>query len=627
MPPRVPPAAATAERGDRLGWLLLIPLGCLILGQALLAHKGILPVLDGGLADPDSYMRLNRVLHLHATGEWFDATYPRINPPHGHVQHWTRPLDALLLAGAWLLAPFLGFRTGLHVWGVLFSPICLALSILALNWATAPALDRDARLIACLLLLLQPAVVAYSSLGRPDHHGLLFLLFILTIGFTGRLLLHQASRWTPVAAGAVAALGLWVSTESLIILASALAVLGLYWLAGDRALAAQSGRLAGWTTAFLALALVLERGAADIAAVETDRLSVLHVTLFGLIALFWGAVIALERSAGASPWRRILSAGAGAATVALALVLLFPDVRQGPLGEVDPLYKELRFERILEVQPLVAPHQVAAGAYAAISSRLIQSVGIAVLALPFLVLLLVPRSDLRQRFWVTIAVPLALFLPLAVWQIRWSGYAQILLVIPYGALIGLALAEIGRLRLAGHWRVLVRSLVLIVATFWPVAAIAALPKQEVRSADKACPLSEIATWLNQLDSGPKTVLALADYGPELLYRTPHRVLSIPNHRPQPGFTTSYRTLSTTSERVARVHVARSGVDWILLCPNRAEQNMFGGGWPDASFYGQLLDGVPPPWLRPIKAPDAIGDRARLFEVRRDPVRYRSALDH
>lgn len=195
--------AARADRlhversGDSLGWLLLIPLGCLVLGQAILAWSGILPTLEGGLSDPDSYMRLNRILHLHDSGNWLDATYPRINSPEGHVQHWTRALDAMLLAGAWLLQPFLGFHTGLHFSGVLFSPICLALTVLALNWASAPFLARDARLIACLLLLLQPTVVAYSSLGRADHHALLLLLFVLLLGATARLLLGSVERRRP----------------------------------------------------------------------------------------------------------------------------------------------------------------------------------------------------------------------------------------------------------------------------------------------------------------------------------------------------------------------------------------------------------------------------------------------
>src|SRR5919109_4912421 len=77
-----------------LGWLILLPLGCLVLGQLLLVTTGIVPVLDGLLVDPDGYMRLNRVLALHDGGSWFDSRYWRINPPEGPVQHWTRPLDA-----------------------------------------------------------------------------------------------------------------------------------------------------------------------------------------------------------------------------------------------------------------------------------------------------------------------------------------------------------------------------------------------------------------------------------------------------------------------------------------------------------------------------------------------------
>ena len=152
-------SAGAAPEPSLLGRLILIPLGCLLLGQAILTLTGVLPVLDGALGDADAYMRLSRVLELHDSGSWFDSRFPRINPPAGHVQHWTRPLDALLLAGAWLLQPFLGFERALHLWGVLVSPVGLALSVLALEWAARPFLDRDTRLFACLALLLQLRVL------------------------------------------------------------------------------------------------------------------------------------------------------------------------------------------------------------------------------------------------------------------------------------------------------------------------------------------------------------------------------------------------------------------------------------------------------------------------------------
>ena len=126
--------ARAAPDQSSLGWLVAIPLGCLVLMQALLALTGIVPVLDGGLADSDAYMRLVRVLQLHDSGAWFDPREPRINPPEGHIQHWTRPLDALLLAGAWLLQPVFGFARALHLWGVLISPALLGLAVVAIAW-------------------------------------------------------------------------------------------------------------------------------------------------------------------------------------------------------------------------------------------------------------------------------------------------------------------------------------------------------------------------------------------------------------------------------------------------------------------------------------------------------------
>jgi hypothetical protein len=107
MPSHSAVSADAAPDQSALGWLILIPLGCLILIQALFALTGIVQVLDGSLADSDAYMRLARVLQLHDGGAWFDPREPRINPPEGHIQHWTRVLDALLLAGAWPLQPLL----------------------------------------------------------------------------------------------------------------------------------------------------------------------------------------------------------------------------------------------------------------------------------------------------------------------------------------------------------------------------------------------------------------------------------------------------------------------------------------------------------------------------------------
>jgi hypothetical protein len=623
-----------------LGWLILLPLGCLLLGQVLLVATGIIPVLDGILVDPDGYMRLNRVLALHDGGSWFDSRYWRINPPEGHVQHWTRPLDALLLAGAWLLEPLLGFRQGLHLWGVLFSPACLALSVLALAWAIEPVLDRDARLFACLAYLMQPTIMAYSSVGRPDHHSLLLLLFVILLGLTFRLLTDPLDRRSARFAGAIAALSLWISLESLTFVGCSMAVLGLYWLLGDGGLGRQNRDYVATLTGALALALLIERGPLQLFVIENDRLSILHVTLFALIAMFW--LLAARIGPSESIWServarlavhhrqpfarydlprppaaglagRMVFAGAAVASVGLAMLILFPELASGPLGKVDPLYNEIRLQRIVEIQPLVSLDRLAAGRLGEIANRVIHVMGIAFVAVPFLVALLRWPSLRGHRIWVAFALALALFLPLAAYQVRWSSYAQVLLVPPYSAFIACLMLRVGE-HLPPSRLQLVRPLIVVAALFWPIGLAQLMPKQKIVTATEACRIDRASTALNRLGRSG-TILALADYGPELLYRTQHQVLSIPNHRPQPGFNAGYRALAATDTEAARAELIRHGVDWILLCPSLVEDSYFIDGRDGAAtLYRRLLEGTAPPWLRAVGLGEELRDSMRLFAL-------------
>jgi hypothetical protein len=642
--------SARAVPPDRspLGWLILLPLGCLVLAQTLLAWTGVTPVFDGALADPDSYMRLNRVLALHEGGAWFDPRDLRINPPEGHVQHWTRPLDALLFAGAWLLEPFLGFRDALHALGVLLSPLVLGLCLIALGWAAAPVLDRDARLFACLALLMQPTVIAYSSLGRPDHHTLLLLLFILFVGQILRILDGATERGLAVGAGAVAALGVWISPEALAFIAPGLAALGLGWLLGQGSLARHNRNLLAAATLCLALALVVERGPAALSAIENDRLSLVHVALFALLGLFW-TFVPFRRDRGrplfwqrrtarlaahdrlpshrqtraAWQWPRILLraglATAGVAGLAAVMLIMFPDLQRGPLGQVDPLYQSLRLERIVEVQPLIAFESLSATELGHAANRLIQIVGIAALALPFLLVLLV-RPSATQRLWLAVALVLAVFLPLAFYQVRWSSYAQVALLLPYSAGVGWLLHRLAVWMPA--WSLaLCRPLLILIGLFWPLLLGQAFPHKQIVTADQSCPLGRLAPALAVASGGASgTVLGMADHGPEILYRTGHAVLSIPNHRPQPGFAATLRVLTATDPAAARAELERAGIDWILLCPNPVERELFASAEGSATtLYRRLIDGQAPAWLRPLPLPQDVAGEVRLFAVAPGPA--------
>ena len=88
----------------------------------------------------------------------------------------------------------------------------------------------------------------------------------------------------------MAALGVWISPEALVFVAPGLAALGLGWLFGHGSLARHNRNLLASATLCLALALLVERGPDALAGIENDRLSLVHLSLFALLGLFWTVV-------------------------------------------------------------------------------------------------------------------------------------------------------------------------------------------------------------------------------------------------------------------------------------------------------------------------------------------------
>ncbi len=291
------------------------------------------------------------------------------------------------------------------------------------------------------------------------------------------------------------ALAVWVSPEALVFIAPGLAALGLGWLLGHGSLARHNRNLLASATLCLALALLVERGGEALSAIENDRLSLVHVALFALLGLFWTVVPCRRDRSHSAFWQqraarldnhrllprrrhslpaaqgpavalRALLAGGGVVALAAAMLVMFPALQAGPLGQVDPLYRDLRLEHIVEVQPLVALRMVSAGTVAEAANRVIQIIGIALVALPFLGVLLLRPSPTR-RPWFAVALVLAVFLPLACYQVRWSSYTQIALLLPYSAAVGWLVQRLTR-GLPERALVLCRPLLILLGVFWPL---------------------------------------------------------------------------------------------------------------------------------------------------------------
>lgn len=620
-----PGLAAIVEERSRPGRLALAVTAATLLMiavQVSLVVLGNAPVVDGILTDPDAYMRLSRVELLWAGGDWYDPVFPRIDPPAGFTLHWTRPMDALLLAGAWLASPFLGFEGALYWWGVLVSPVLHVISLIAFVWAAAPLLHRQWLSWSAFLFVSQPAIFVSFLVGRPDHHGLLALLSILVIGFAIRVLCDPERTRDAVWLGLVSALALWVSIESLLIVAISIGALGMFWLAGERRYAGVLTLNASTLLAALAAALFAERGAAGILAFDIDRLSSAHLTLFAINLAFWAGVDyydrrgVLSRSLLSRIGWTVLGLAAALATVSLLQPGFFAD----PLSSGDELYTAKHLAHIEELQPLFG--RVGSGEGSWSVARPILWLGIAVLAVPWLVYSIVNSKGPERRVWVYLGIGALVVLPVAAAQRRWSIYPEIFLLMPYAAFAGTVLdrlaAGLSR-KAAGLGRLSVICAMCV--WFYVPAAISdpdATPQSPAGVAE-ACPINALAPVLNDpagLGASPKRVLAFIDVGPELLYRTPHSVFSIPNHRIQPGFTTTYRIMTATDVSLARELLEESRVDLIIVCPESAESWFYDTKAPGPTLHRMLSEGRAPDFLDPIALPAKIAGRVGLFAVRR-----------
>ena len=75
-----------------------------------------LPLSEGLLVGPDSYMQIVRLREFIDVGEWHHNLVTRSNAPYGEISHWTKPFKLLLLLFS-VPAPALHGRRGEHALG------------------------------------------------------------------------------------------------------------------------------------------------------------------------------------------------------------------------------------------------------------------------------------------------------------------------------------------------------------------------------------------------------------------------------------------------------------------------------------------------------------------------------
>lgn len=621
-------APRSQGRGTVFGYALF---ALAVLGiSGLLAWQVVPEVLEGEMVDPDNYMRLLRVETLLEGGSWYDPTSPRSNAPLGETLHWTRPLDALIALGAAPLLVALPVRTAVYISGLVVSPFLLILICFAVAGVVRDLVGDRYRYYAMIAVLAQLGVVGYAVPGRPDHHPLILLLFVVSLGLGIRMLKDSVAPWRALTTGAAFGAGLWVGPEFLVPLALFVATLVLLWTFDDEDTGPKGTWFAIGLVGAVGLALAVERPPGNWGAVEYDRLSVVHLWMSGLVLGFFAALRRLEVRVASGATRRVgVALGLGASAVG-AMALTFPSFFGGPTVDADPTLLSSWLVNVEEYQSFPVVVSMAGIGY------LIAFLGAAFAAIPISLWLAARnRAAGAAGGWLLIGLSLSALVPLSVLRFRFAAYPELLAIAPLMALLAGLHTRIAALptgfgvpllRAAASAAVITGPLLLggILVNAGGVSPRVARAAQAV--AARQCSVSQVASTLDAdpgLGSRSRTILAHLDFGPEILYRTEHRVLGTPYHRNADGILTGRRILRTPVDDETRELISEREIDLILHCPDAPglppdpgdrTGAPDGAGPLDAPLYRLLETGSIPAWLRRVPLPEGAEGGFLLFEV-------------
>ena len=608
---------STRNGGSNLLALAALLVTWALVHASLVAFRDI-PVFETGLLGPDAYMRMVRVVELAQSGAWFDTTIARANAPYGDTLHWTRPFDVLVILLAQPVSFLLGPAQGLHVAGIVISPLLQLATGLLLIWALRPVIRPEVWFLPAMALFLQPCALAYSILGRADHHSLLLLVFVAVGGFMLRALRDPLDSRPALVAGMAAGFGVWLSVEFLLVVVVCLAAFGLPWLFGERERAAQGKWFSLGLSGVILAALFVERPLDRVLEPSYDSVSVVQYFLAVAILLFWRGIETFEnrRNRTSRFFGRALLGILGIGAVTLLVASAFPLFFTGPMAGVDPRILPIWLDRVQEMRPLIPQDRHSLGNF------LFYLGGVALIA-PFFLKILAEARSSRQFFaYLFIALACLLLAAAAVRHMRFSGYAEIAFVFAFAVVLDRFLQWSGRigndlvrgLLRGGFIGLMLLGPILIGGTLMTKDAVAKDPAGQPLA---GCKVREVAAYLEsdpRWAAKPQTILAFMDIGPELLYRTHHRVVATPYHRNSDGIYDGYRMLATADAAAAHDLIRQRGVDLVLLCHTPAERAFYAASHGEENLYARLNGNAPPDWLAAVELPAPLQAQAQLYRV-------------
>jgi hypothetical protein len=328
---------------------VLLPIVLLVISTLYILGTRHFSISVFTLGDADTLMRLAYIREIRVHG-WQGGFFDRNNAPYGMVLHWTKPVYYIIIAVSrcfWFLPPdraltYAGFWCG---------PLFALITAVSAYWMALGCLTRWFAATASAAIVMSSMAMAYSLPGSANHHALVLMIALLLGGFGLRSVAGLSTNaW--LLGGAIAGIGLWISFESFFAGQMVLVFMLYLWVLDGRARLDQALSFATAFGVVTLMTLAVDPPYGGIGVSEVDRLSRIYFTA---IACELAVIVAARYLPLRHPLLRALWLVAGGAVSLGVMYVLFPGLRYGVAGQINPIVRTEWQAAISEMVPIGSP--------------------------------------------------------------------------------------------------------------------------------------------------------------------------------------------------------------------------------------------------------------------------------